>query len=149
MKLSKKQLLLHKHQLLYNLNPNNYTDTNKTINITKRKKSLINNIIKTIDNNPECNEPEKTYTVAIIYSLLIEKHFDISFYDTINNPILLTFNAKFYKHYEKDKKTYRAIIKYYGKANILKIESPTIKIISEYFYEEFQSALKDKNLIIK
>lgn len=114
-----------------------FNDTNKTEQINLSKKYLFKRCCNILENDPACNEPEKTIIVAIIYSLLIEKYFNISFYDSLNNDLLLAHNSKFFKSYTKNKKIYKNIIKHYGKSNILSLNSNAIKTITEYFKKEF------------
>ena len=138
--MNKLQIKLLKCQIQYNIKLEHLTDINK--DIVYRKKTTHHELIDYIQSNPELIQPLKSYAVAIIYSLLIEKYFNISFYDSINNDMLLFNNDKFFTPYYKNKKLYKKTIDYLGKKSILSLQSNTVKSISEYFFKEFNSFLK-------
>lgn len=133
--LSIKQKKLLNNQIKFNLNKANYTDTNKEI--TYNKKVTSKNVIEYLTNDPLLTFPLKSFAIAIIYGLLIEKYFKISLYDSLNNKLLLFNNDKFFIPYYKNKKVYKQTISYFGKNNILSINSNTVNVISTYWYKEF------------
>ena len=134
--LSFKQKEILKKQIQYNiLNHSNLSD----LNIIQKKCQFKNHsieVIKMLQNSPQFIYPIKSYCIAIVYSLLLEQHFKISFYDSINNCNLLLLDQYFIS-YAKNKKVYKNVIRYFGKNNILNINSLTISIITEYFNKEF------------
>lgn len=132
--LSKQQIKIFKKQLQYNFDSSNYTDTNKSFATSKISAKALIEYLRT---EPLLIYPLKSYAVAIIYSLLLEQEYNIGFWDSISNPLLLCNNDIFYIPYNQNKKIYKTTIDFYGKENILSINSNTIKIISSYFYEEF------------
>ena len=130
-----KQLL--KAQLEYNfLKESHLTDLN--IIQIKCDKNFSEEVIKMLLTKPSFMYPIKSFCVSIIYSLLIEKHFGVSFYDSINNPFLLV-RDKFFIRYDQNKKVYKKVIMYFGKNNILNLDSETVNTIKTYFFEEFYS----------
>ena len=132
--LSKQQIKIFKKQLQYNFDSSNYTDTNKSFTTSKISTKAL---IDYLGTEPLLIYPVKSYAVAIIYSLLLEKEYKIGFWDSIANPLLLSANDRFFVPYTLNKTLYKQCISYYGKNNILTIESNTVKIITSYFYEEF------------
>ena len=58
--------------------------------------------------------PAKSYSVAIIYSYLINKYFNEEFYSSLNDENLFCNNDKFFVPYHENKKIYDTIIEKIG-----------------------------------
>lgn len=135
--MNKLQKELLKKQLANNL-AMDFGDTNITESINEDKETLPSRIVKMLNSNPACVEPEKTYIVAIIYSLLLEKYFGLPFLSSLNNKTLLLHNGRrFFKTYLEDSETYDKVFKQVKLTSLLEQDTNTIKTIKNYFYKEF------------
>lgn len=81
--------------------------------------------------------PAKSYCVAIIYSFLIQKYFNIDFYEALNDKNLLYNNDKYFLNYSEGKEIYDIALKH---IEIQKIEENPFEQVKEtvrYFEKEF------------
>lgn len=85
--------------------------------------------------------PAKSYSVAIIYSILIEKYFNVPFFDSINDDFLFVGTDMFFKPYSESKHIYDEIIKNAFdnrlEINALNVNLPQINTTINYFNQEF------------
>lgn len=58
--------------------------------------------------------PAKSYSVAIIYSLLIEQYFKTPFYESLDDPNLMCGNDKYFVPYSSSKSIYDEVINRIG-----------------------------------
>lgn len=98
-------------QILYNkLNP--HDDFVDEFKIITDKEMIIDYGIRYFrEDLPELIYPSKSYSVAIIYAYLLQKHFNEGFFESLNDPELFCSNDKFFVPYSSDPRTYDAIIK--------------------------------------
>lgn len=54
--------------------------------------------------------PAKSYSVAVIYAILIEEHYNIPVRETLNDPDLFLGNDDFFTIYSEDPETYESIL---------------------------------------
>ena len=86
--------------------------------------------------------PAKSYSVAIIYSYLLDQNFGEDFYLSLNDPDLLGGNDKFFVPYSQDQANYDAILKelkvFSGEFKLQMNVKQVAKTV-EYFQKEFLS----------
>lgn len=119
------------------LHPGDYkviTDVNKIIQCS------IDYFMISMDKN-NIIYPSKSYSVAIIYGILIEKYFNVPFFDSIDDDFLFVGTDMFFKPYSKSKYIYDEIIKnvFDTKLEIksLNVKLPQINTTINYFKQEF------------
>lgn len=83
--------------------------------------------------------PGKSYSVAIIYALLLEKHFNEEFYSALNDPDLLYGLDPYFKTYQESKNIYDEIISKIPLGLLENVENHSwnMKKTIEYFEKEF------------
>lgn len=89
---------------------------------------------------PDLVYPGKSYAVAIIYALFIEKYFGEDFYISLNDPELLCSNDKYFKPYSASSKIYDQIlenIKFKQDKFEINTKLSQIESTRNYFMREF------------
>ena len=84
--------------------------------------------------------PAKSYAVAIIYSLLLQKYFSVPFFESLDDDNLLYGTDKYFVPYHKSKKIYDHVLYNLlnlNKHNILDESIPQIQATIQYFKKEF------------
>lgn len=82
--------------------------------------------------------PAKSYVDAIIYAKMIEQHFDVHFYEALNDPTLRGNHDvdPFFVPYNRAKNIYDPVIEYLKDAGY-RSDLPQIKRTTDHFLREF------------
>ncbi len=97
---------------------------------------LLENILLHFRVHPdEFYYPSKSYVVAIVYARLLVDHFNVDFYEVLNDEELLFNNDPYFTPYLSDKGLYDSILDSVGMNFDLTVGAPAH--IAPYFYEEF------------
>ena len=94
---------------------------------------IIQEVLNMFKNGCTYIEPAMSYFVAIIYAILMQKYYNISIYESLNNRNLL-FSDRFFKLYDEKKYVYDTILKNIGSIFFYDSYKPFEKI----FKREFQ-----------
>ncbi len=83
--------------------------------------------------------PGKSYSIAVIYALLLNKYFEEDVYQSLNDPELLYGNDPHFVTYDKDPSTYDSILNDFP---VHFIADPSLgcdnfQLTHEYFHKEF------------
>ena len=83
--------------------------------------------------------PGKSYSIAIIYALLLKRHFGVDIYRSLKDPELLFGNDPYFVTYDQDEETYDAILKSFP---VHYLEEPCLgcenfQLTHDYFLKEF------------
>lgn len=84
--------------------------------------------------------PAKSYAVAIIYSLLIEKYFSTPFYDSLSDENLFWNSDKYFVSYQHAKHIYDKVLITLKKDRHFDVENiplENVKKTIEFFKQEF------------
>lgn len=101
--------------------------------IKMNNKQLVDTVVDFFNNGSKLIYPAKAYFVAIVYAKMLEKHFNIPFYEGLSQDDLL-IEDKWFIPYKKSQDTYDAIIKQIPE-NFLTLKST--EKTRQYFSEEF------------
>ena len=101
--------------------------------IKMSNKQLVDTVVDFFNNGSKLIYPAKAYFVAIVYAKMLEKHFNIPFYEGLSQDALLIEDKWFIPH-KKSQDTYDAIIKQIPE-DFLTLKST--KKTRQYFSEEF------------
>lgn len=123
-----KEYLKEKRKLSYLINEWDDVNLPYTFDYNNISKQVIDFFI----NGSELLFPAKSYFVAIIYAKCLEKYFNESFYDSLNDIELLP-DDKYFIPYGEDKETYDNILITIN--NIWNYDSVTKTV--NYFKKEF------------
>lgn len=94
---------------------------------------LVETIVNFFETESQLIYPAKSYFVAIVYAKMLERYFDIPFYEALNTEDLLV-DDKFFKKYEDAKYIYDRILNRIPE-NFL--ELPSTEKTRKYFLQEF------------
>ncbi len=134
----KNQLIFHKT----NIPDDDIHDLNYIVEELNEQElvSKINSYFTEL-NNDLLSFPAKSYAVALIYSFLLEKYFDVSFLEALSDPDLLHGNDKFFKPFNEDTRSlYENVITYLKENNLTDFEQSKSKSVLktvDYFKKEF------------
>lgn len=83
--------------------------------------------------------PSKTYAVAIIYSMLLQQHFSVPFFESLNDADLFVGTDRFFVKYQLNTNVYDAVLEELKLRNINPLELTFSQVQStiEYFNEEY------------
>ena len=101
--------------------------------IKMNNKQLVDTVVDFFNNESKLIYPAKTYFVAIVYAKMLEKYFNIPFYEGLSQDDLL-IEDKWFIPYKKSQDTYDAIIKQIPE-DFLTLKST--RKTRQYFSEEF------------
>lgn len=127
-------------QILYN-SLNVHDDLVSEFKVIDDKDKIIEYGIKYFQQEmPELIYPSKSYSVAIIYAYLLQKHFNAGFFESLNDRDLFCSNDRFFVPYASDPETYEAIMNEIGinhKNFTLNTSLEQIATTVHYFKQEF------------
>lgn len=87
----------------------------KVIKTISSKDEIVYQAIRYFNTrDPVLYYPSKSYSVAIIYSRLLELHFNENFYECLDDPVLLYGNDDYFRPYSQSKDIYDEVINVIG-----------------------------------
>ena len=122
----------YRRKLSYLINDFNDTGLDYTVKKYSSDEELVNEIVDFFVSGSKLIYPAKSYFVAIVYSKLLEKHFDENFYDCLSDKELL-LDDYFFVPYNRNRNVYNAVLSKIGDP----LEYKAAEKTKEYFYQEF------------
>jgi len=129
------------YQLIYNKTMIHDDLINSNVIIKPSKNDIVNYAIKYF--NEDLNEliyPAKSFSVAIIYSYLLQKELSEKFYDCLSDPDLFCGNDMYFRTYSEEREIYDEIIEsiqLWSDGFSLNTELFQVKKTMDYFLLEF------------
>lgn len=115
----------------------NFEDAHKNFNYTIENETVINDAVTYLtDGTSYLRFPGAARAVAIATADFIAREFGEDFFTVLNDPALMNHNDPFFKTYEEDKETYRAILKIIPRDSIV-WSSPRMDITHRLIREEY------------
>lgn len=81
--------------------------------------------------------PGKSYAVAILYALLIEKYFAVPFFESLDDPDLFVGTDRYFVPYSQSKEIYDQILSRTGLDLSMFENLPQVQKTIDYFLKEF------------